>query len=207
MTVYRAVASGVFASGETWSFRQHFDSSAILATIAADWSAQINSAWTNGGFGLEAIYPSGTVLNLTSVAQLNGVPFREGAKTSTTEALPGTLGTDSLPEQTCIVISLRGVNVGKKNRGRIHLPAPAEDMATGGLLNSTPSTRVSSATDAIYGGMRTAGHSPVVYNVKVAKVPADDPVVQTLKVIVDQEVDRVLRTQRKRVAGRRAVYV
>ncbi len=206
MTVYRAVASGVFASGETWSFRQHFDSSAILATIASDWSAQINSAWTNGGFGLEAIYPSGTVLNLTTVAALSGIPFREGAKTATTEALPGTSAVDSVPEQVCILISLRGVNVGKKNRGRIHLPGPAEDLATGGLLNTTPSTRVASAIDALYNGMRTAGHSPVVYNTAVAKVPSDDPVVQTLKVIVDQEPDRVLRTQRKRTAGRRAIY-
>jgi len=207
MTVYRCLASGVFASGETWSFRQHFDSSAILATISADWSNQIQFAWTDGTVGLEVLYPTGTLLNLTTVAQLDGVPYREGAKLSTTQTLAGTLATDSLPEQNCILVSLRGVNVGKKNRGRIHLPAPAEDMAVGGLLGDTPSARASAAVDALYGDMRSAGHTPIVYNTKISKVPTVDPVIQTSKVIISQEVDRVLRTQRRRTAGRRAVYV
>jgi hypothetical protein len=52
--------------------------------------------------------------------------------------------------------------------------------------------------------MRLAGHDPVVYNVKVSTA---DPVVQTTKSIVTEEVDRVLRTLRTRTKKRRAVYV
>lgn len=207
MTIYRCVASGVFASGETWSFRQHFDSAAAIATIQGDWFTQISSFWTNGSHGVETLYPTGTVLNLTSTAALSGVPFREGAKQSATATLAGTGADDSLPEQVCILVSLRGADVGQRNRGRIHLPAPMETTATGGELGSTEGTRVSTAIGALYAGMRLAGHTPVVYNTKVSKVPTVDPVPQTIKVIVTEEVDRVLRTLRPRTRSRRAVYV
>lgn len=204
MTIYRAVAHGTFASGQTWSFRQHFDSAAAIGTVAADWFTQLSSFWTNGTHGLETIYPTGTVLADQSVAALSGVPFREGLKQVTTINLPGTGADDSLPENTCILVSLRGTAVGRKNRGRIHLPAPMETVATGGELDSTPSTRVSTAIGALYAGMRLAGHDPVVYNTKVS---VDDPVLQTTKSIVTEEVDRVLRTLRGRTRSRRAVYV
>jgi len=204
MTTYRCVASGVFTSGETWSFRQHFNSSSAISVVQGDWFSQINSFWTNGSHGLETLYPTGTVLNLTSTAELTGIPFREGLKQEGPATLPGTSADDSLPEQVCILVSLRGASVGRKNRGRIHLPAPVETACTGGELGSTEGTRVSTSIGALYAGMRLAGHDPVVYNVKTS--PAD-PVVQTTKSIVSEEVDRVLRSMRTRTKSRRAVYV
>lgn len=207
MTTYRCVASGAFASGLSWSFRQHFESTSAIATIAADWSAALVTWWTDATNGMQGIYPTGTTFDLSSVAALSGVPFREGAKLLQTHSLAGALSSDSLPEQDCIVVSLRAAEVGRKNRGRIHYPAPAEDKVTGGELNSTESTHVSTATNNLYAAMRSAGHTPVVYNVKVSKTAGVDPVVQTLKVIATEEVDRVIRTQRRRTKKRRAVYV
>jgi hypothetical protein len=207
VTVYRCIASGVFAGGSTWSFRQHFDSSAVIATIQGDWFAQINSFWTNGTHGVETLYPTGTVLTLTQTSALSGVPFREGAQQSGTATLAGTSADDGLPEQTCILVSLRGAEAGKKNRGRIHLPAPVETAAVGSELTSVLGTRVSAAIGALYDGMRLAGHNPVIYNTKISKVPTVDPVAQTLKTIVTEEVDRVLRTQRKRTKSKVHVYV
>lgn len=204
MTIYRAVASGTFASGLTWSFRQHFNSTAALSTISGDWATAIVDLWTNATYGIETLYPTGTLLTGTSVAALSGVPFREGLKQVAATSHAGTAATDSLPEQDCILVSLRAAAVGGRNRGRIHLPAPAEDQATGGELDATPSTRVSSAINALYSSMRLSGHDPVVYNTKVSVA---DPVLQTMKSIVTEEVDRVLRTQRRRTRKRRAVYV
>lgn len=204
MTVYRAVASGTFTSGETWSFRQHFDSPAAISVVSADWSTNIQNFWTNATFGVETLYPTGTSLTETSVAALSGVPFREGLKQVAPQTLPGTGAGDSLPEQTCVLVSLRAAAVGRKNRGRIHLPALMETVVTGGEINSTESTRVSTAINALYDGMRIAGHTPVIYNVKAS---VDDPVAQTLKTIVTEEVDRVTRSMRQRTKSRRAVYV
>lgn len=205
--VYRCLASGVFAGGSTWSFRQHFDSAADIATIQGDWFAQLNSFWTNGTHGVETLYPTGTILNFTQTSELTGVPFREGAQQSATAALPGTSTDDGMPEQVCIVVSLRGADAGKKNRGRIHLPAPAETAAVGSELTSVLGTRVSAAIGALYDGMRLAGHTPVIYNAKISKVPTVDPVAQTLKTIVTEEVDRILRTQRRRTKSKVHVYV
>jgi len=204
MTIYRATASGVFASGETWSFRQHFNSVAAIGTISGDWAAAIVSMWTDGTHGIQTLYPTGTLLTATSVAALSGVPFREGAKQVAPTSHAGTAVTDSLPEQVCILVSLRAANVGGRNRGRIHLPAPTEDVATGGEMDSTPSARVSTAINALYASMRLSGHDPVVYNTAVSVA---DPVIQTTKSIVTEEVDRVLRTMRRRTRKRRAVYV
>lgn len=207
MTVYRCTASGAFASGLTWSFRQHFSSTSAIATIAADWTAALNTWWTDATNGMQGIYPTGTTFDLSTVAALSGVPFREGAKLEQTHALAGALSSDSLPEQDCIVVSLRAAEVGRKNRGRIHYPAPAEDQVTGGVLNGTPSTHVSTATNVLYAAMRAAGHTPVVYNVKASPHGDVDPVPQTLKVIATEEIDRNIRTQRRRVRKRRPLYV
>ncbi|HKW42517.1 MAG TPA: hypothetical protein VJN39_14810 [Gemmatimonadales bacterium] len=207
MTVYRCTASGAFASGLTWSFRQHFNSTSSIATVSADWSAHLVTWWTDGTNGMQGIYPTGTTFDLSTVAALSGVPFREGAKLEQTHSLAGALSTDSLPEQSCIVVSLRAAEVGRKNRGRIHYPAPAEDKVTGGVLNSTESTHVSTATNVLYAAMRAAGHDPVIYNSHVSKVPSVDPVVQTLKSIATEEIDRNIRTQRRRTRKRRPLYV
>jgi len=204
VTVYRCVASGVFASGRTWSFRQHFNSTAAINVIQGDWFAQLHSAWTNGSHGLETLDPAGTELTLSSSAALSGTPFREGLKQSATMTDVGTNVGDSLPENACWLISLRGASVGRKNRGRIHLPAPADTVATGGLYGGTETTRVSTAINALYAGMRLAGHDPVIYNTKVS---VDDPVIQTLKSIVTEEADQVVRTMRGRIKSRAAIYV
>lgn len=203
MTIYRCRASGVFASGETWSFRQHFDSTSPISTVSANWFTHLQDFWQNATFGVQTIYPTGTLMTGSSAAALSGIPFREGLKSVLPMSLPGTNVGDSLPEQVCILTSLRTAQVGRRNRGRIHLPAPSETEATGGELGATQSTRVSTAIAALYDGMRLQGHTPVIYNVKVSVA---DPVVQTTKVITTQEVDRVLRTQRRRIKSRRAVY-
>lgn len=204
MSMYRCTASGAFASGLTWSFRQHFESPSTIATVSSDWSTALIAWWTDATNGMQGIYPAGTTFDLSTVAELTGVPYREGAKLLQTHALVGALTSDSMPEQNCIVVSLRAANVGRKNRGRIHYPAPAEDKATGGLLGATESTHVSTATNVLYAAMRTAGHTPVVYNTKTSVA---DPILQTNKTIVTEEIDRVLRTQRRRVKKRRAEYV
>ena len=207
MTVYRCTASGVFPSGLAWSFRQHFDSAAGTAAVEASWSASLTGWWTDATNGMQISYPVGTTLDLSTTAMLVGVPFRETEKVATTHTFAGLATTDSLPEANCIVASLRGAEVGAKNRGRVHFPAPAEDMAIGGVLVGPAGARVATATRNLYASMRGAGHTPVVYNTKVSKVPTVDPVVQTLKPILSEEIDEVLRTQRRRIRKKKAVYL
>src|SRR5207237_4838403 len=122
-----------------------FNSVAAIGTISGDWAAAVVALWTNGTNGIQTLYPTGTLLTATSAAALAGVPFREGAKQVAPTSHAGTAVTDSLPEQVCILVSLRGAQVGGRNRGRIHLPAPPEDVATGGDVHTTPGAGASAA--------------------------------------------------------------
>jgi hypothetical protein len=207
MATFRCTVSGIFPSGLSWSFRQHFESSATTSQISTDWSAAVTGWWSDATNGMALSYPTGTELGLTTVAMLNGVPYRETEKLEVTHTLAGTLTADSLPENVCVVASLRAAQVGARNRGRLHFPAPAEDQAVGGSLVGATAIRMNNATDNLFASMRSAGHTPIVYNAKVSKVPTVDPVIQTGKVIVTQQIDKNLRTQRRRTKKRRADYV
>jgi hypothetical protein len=209
MALYRCVAYGVYASGRPWSFRQNFSSSAVLATVQADWHAQIGSAWTNGAHGLETLYPTTTELNLTRTYALFltlGPPIKVKATAAAqnTEALAGTSANDGLPDQDATVVSLRTAGVGVNNRGRTFLPALDETIVVGDLIGSTQATRVTTAMTALRTGMAAAGHVQVIFNDRPTGL---DPVTATTKPVTLCETDRVMRTQRRRVRKEAAQYV
>lgn len=204
MTQFRLTVSGVYASGRTWSFRQHYSSSASLATVLADWSGAWTTAWNTATTGLKTVYPTGTVLTNFTAATLVGTPYRETLKSEDPVTLAGTNTSDGLPSHNAILVSRRTALVGGRNRGRSSLPAPAEDTQDDGEMDATSAGHVSTSINGVRTAMVAAGHTPVIYN--VATSPAD-PVVQTNKTIVLEEVDRVLRSQRRRESKRAAVYV
>lgn len=209
MALYRCVAYGVYLSGRQWSFRQNFSSAATLATVQADWHAQIGSFWTNGSHGLETLYPTTTVLDLTRTYQLFltlGPPIlvKAAASAQDTETLAGTSANDGLPDQDATVVSLRTAGVGVNNRGRTFLPALDETIVVGDVIGSTPATRVTTAMTALRAGMNAAGHVQVIFN---SKPTVHDPVTATTKPVTLCETDRVMRSQRRRVRKSPAVYV
>jgi len=209
MALYRCVAYGIYSSGRPWSFRQHFSSSAVLATVQADWDAQIASAWTNGSHGLETLYPTTTELNRTRTYSLFltlGPPIKvkASAAAENTAALAGTSANDGLPDQDAIVVSLRTAGVGVNNRGRTFLPACDETIVTSDILGNTEATRVTTALTALRTGMAAAGHVHVIFNDGPTVL---DPVTATTKPVTLCETDRVIRTQRRRNRKEAAIYV
>jgi hypothetical protein len=209
MTLYRCVARGIYTSGRTWTFRQNFLSSAVLATVQSDWSAQLVSAWTDGTHGLETLYPTTTVLDQARTYQLFltlGPPIKVKASFSalTNFSHAGTSANDGLPDQDAVVVSLRTAGVGVNNRGRTFLPAIDETIVVGDIINSTPATRVTTAMTALRTGMAAAGHTQVLFNDKPTVL---DPVTATTKPVTLCETDRVVRTQRRRIRKEAAQYV
>jgi hypothetical protein len=210
MTLYRCKAAGVFPSTFPWSFTINFSSSATVATVETDWLAQMSSAWTNGTHGIETLFPSGTILETTSTAQLAIVhigtvdKLREVATREDNPALAGTSANAALPDQNAILVSLRTDLPGKENRGRIHLPAPDVTLVTAGELGTTPTTRVSTAIAALLTGMGGAGHQAVVLTAVLTK--AGTPVGNT-RSINFPETDRIIRTVRARNKSRKAIYL
>lgn len=214
MTLYRCTIKGVFASGMPWSVRQHFSSSATMATVESDWSAAVQDLYTNGTHGIQTIYPTTTIAELTQTYQLAVVPVTTPtgvvnkvlavAVAQNTQSLPGTSANDGLPDQDALVVSLRTAGVGPNHRGRTRLPAPDETIVVGDVLGSTQATRVSTAMTALRAAMAAAGHTQVLFN---DKVTARDPVVATTKPVTLCETDRVVRTVRKRIRKKAAQYV
>lgn len=209
MALYRCVAYGLYASGRSWSFRQNFTSAAVLATVQADWLAQVVAAWTDGTHGLQTLYPTTTSLERTRTYQLFltlGPPIKVKAAAAAENAAvhAGTSANDGLPDQDAVVVSLRTAGVGVNNRGRTYLPAVDETIVIGDILGNTPATRVTTALTALRNGMGAAGHTQVLFN---DKPTVHDPVTATTKPVLLCETDRVIRTQRRRVRKEAAQYV
>lgn len=209
MALYRCVAYGIYDSGRTWSFRQKFSSSASVTAVQADWHAQIDSMWTNGSHGLQTLYPTTTVLDLTRTYALFltlGPPIKvkASAAAQNTETLPGTSANDGLPDQDSVLVSLRTAGIGVNNRGRTFLPACDETIVVGDILGNTEATRVTAALTALRTGMAAAGHTHVLFNDEPTVL---DPVTATLKTVTMCETDRVIRTQRRRIRKEAAQYV
>lgn len=209
MALYRCVAYGIYNSGRAWSFRQNFSSSAALATVQADWFAQVVSAWTDGTHGLQTLYPTTTSLERTRTYQLFltlGPPIKVKASAAAENAAvhAGTSANDGLPDQDAVVVSLRTAGVGVNNRGRTFLPAVDETIVAGDILGSTQGTRVTTSLTALRAGMAAAGHTQVIFN---DRPTVHDPVTATLKPVTLCETDRVIRTQRRRIRKEAALYV
>lgn len=209
MTLYTCTAHGLYTSGRTWSFRQHFSSAAALATVEFDWTTAAQAAWTDGTHGLQTLYPTTTIFLSTVTYQNLVVAGTPGKIVSVAAAEDGfshagTSANDGLPDQDSVLVSLRTATVGPNGRGRTYLPAIDETIVVGDLLGSTPATRVTTAMTALRSAMGGAGHTQVLWN---AKSTIRDPAIGTLKPVTSCKTDRVLRTQRRRIRKEAAVYV
>jgi hypothetical protein len=209
MTMFTCTAHGIYLSGRTWSFRQHFVSSATLATVEFDWTTAAQAAWTDGTHGLQTLYPTTTIFQSTLTYQNLVVAGTPGKIVSTAEAQDGfthagTASGDGLPDQDAVLVSLRTATVGPNGRGRTYLPAIDETIVTGDILGSTPATRVTTAMTALRTAMAGAGHVQVIWN---DHPTLRDPAIGTTKPVTSCKTDRVIRTQRRRVRKEVAQYV
>lgn len=204
MTQYRLTVSGTYGNGRKWSFRQHYVSAASLATILADWKTDWEAAWTTATTGLATVAATTTTFTGLSAAELTGNPYREGLKSFDAVSHVGTGTGDSLPSNSSILVSRRTASVGGRNRGRTYLFAPCEAAQVDGVLTSTDAGHVSTSIAGVRTAMVAAGHTPVIYNVKTSVA---DPFPQNNKTITAEEVDRVLRNQRRRSEKQTAIYV
>lgn len=209
MTNFRCVARGTYLSGRPWTFRQYYVSSSPLATVQADWATQVASAWTDGTHGLQTLYPTTTIFEQASTYQLAltlGPPIKlvSAAVAVTNFTHAGTSANDGLPDQDSVLVSYRTAGIGPNNRGRSYLPAVDETIVVGDVLGSIPATRVSTAMTALRTGMASAGHIQVLLN---DKPTVRDPVIATTKPVTLSEVDRITRSQRRRVRKLPAQYV
>lgn len=203
MTDFKFEMSGIYGTGRVWSTGVKASAAGDLATALIDWGTQVASFWTNGSHGVETLYAPSTELTAVTVTQLDATGHVV-QEVSAPETLVGTAATQEGANQLAVLVSLRNAFAGERNRGRMYLPSPAEGAVDEGVLGSTEGTRVSTAISALFGGMRTAGYTFFVWNEDTSP---RDPVAFTKKTLTQEKVDRVLRTQRRRISKELAIYV
>jgi len=202
MTDYKLELSGAYGTGRRWSTGFHVETSDDIATVVINWGFKVADLWTNGTYGLETLYATTTTVDTLSVIQLDAT-MHELQRVDATVALAGTAVTDEGANQLAILVSLRNVFAGERNRGRMYLPSPAEGAVAEGVLGATEGTRVSTAISALFTGLRAGGYVIFVFN---RKASPRDLVPFTKKTITSEKVDRVLRTQRRRIRKELPIY-
>lgn len=182
MTSYLLQVRGHYASGRPWGFGWHVDSGQSLSAIGTTWSTAINSFWTDGSHGLETLFPTTTILDTTQAIQLNASLKFLQKDVFHTLTLAGTDANAGSPDRDAVVMSLRAATVGKGDKGRSRLAAPAEDHVVSGELGTTEATRVGTAGTALLAAINADGSTVFVFN---RKVTIQKPVALTKTVITE----------------------
>lgn len=164
MPDYKLITRGHFASGRTWSWAWHVTSGQPLATIGATWNSAVSNWWTNGTYGVDTLYPTGTILDDTLAVQLNGTQHYFQKNPPTALALAGTSADNGLPDKDSMVVSLRSPFPAKHQRGRSKMPAPVEGIVTNGEFTSLAATRMKNATNSVLAAINADGSTVYVFN-------------------------------------------
>jgi len=197
VTDYFCQMKGQFAGGIPWSTGMHITSNQSESALSTTWSNAIQNLWTDGTNGIETLFPIPTSLTSVSVATLNAT-MHELTKAVTPKIIAGTSTADTLPFQEAVVISLRGNSVRKNGRGRMYLPALAEDQVNNDAVIGAAGTRLKAAFTALFAAINADGSTVFVFPRKDTKggVPAFTKTVVT-RPLVALKPARMSRRVRK----------
>lgn len=168
MTIYLHKFSGVLPAGDIFNFGWHSTSTNSLPTangLAATWITDLWSG-TGGSAGLHASFQTETIITKATTTQLaDTTPFRAVGVAETDLTLAGTNGTNNLPQDIAVVVTLRTTNPARNGRGRFYLPAPvaAELASNGELADTTIASFMLSLLNA-WAATSPAGEHPVVFS-------------------------------------------
>jgi hypothetical protein len=168
VTDYYAQMHGQFAGGIPWSTGLHITSNQSESALATTWSNAIQNLWTDGANGIETLYPLTTSLTQVTVATLNAT-MHEVTKTRIPKSIPGTSTADTLPYQEAVVISWRGNSVQRRGRGRMYLPALAEDQVNNDAVITAAGNRLKAAFTALASAIQADGSTIFVFPKKPTK--------------------------------------
>lgn len=197
MTFFRGSFQGSLPQGDQFVSNLHILSSQPLSAVHATFAQAAETFW-----GALKVYLSPvTVLDNVVTTELDPATGKNAFAQVKAEGIVGTGTAPTVPQQTCILVSLRTPNASKAGRGRQYFPAPVI-----GILDPTGtiSSAAAVAIDAAYTALMTSinGSSSLIiqhggFNGRDAngkptyKALTSDPVTVV-------QVSRVLATQRRR---------
>jgi hypothetical protein len=122
-------------------------------------SSAIESFWNNT---YKAYCNAGVALDSVVTTELDPNTGKNLNAQETGYAIVGSLATQTMPPQTCVLISYRTANAGKAGRGRQYLPAVATASSTvDGEFLPADRNAVDTAWTAVLTGLATVG-TPII---------------------------------------------
>jgi hypothetical protein len=197
VTDYYAKVIGQYATGRRWTTGLHITSNQTRDALATTWRNAILNMWTDPAHGIQTLYPVATSVESVEVVQLDG-KLLGVSKTDLATVVPGTSTADTLPWQEATLISLRGTSIKKYGRGRMYLPALAEDQVNGNILIPAAQTRIKTAILAVFSAINADGSTVFTAPRNVKKPPKDGTPLYTKFVLTTPLVaDKPARQSRR----------
>lgn len=168
MTHFRLVAKGALPAGDIWmtGFQVDADAGQDAASTLASWLTAWALFWNGTGAGTD--YKSLCKTTVTTFEQSStevGADGKNITQAVATVSLAGTATDDSMPQETCPVLTLRTSLASKAGRGRLYLP-PLSETSNGGSgeLASGVQTQIATAGQALVQSLNGASMSVGVFH-------------------------------------------
>lgn len=190
----KAIVSGTLPNNEIFAFGFQLDGSGITGQLSLTNLLGVVSASLTNNFlttGVKALFPSSVTFTTVSLY------YYTGGSTAALQAqnaginTAGTSGSNALPNQCALVVTLQTGVPGRTKRGRSYLPTLAVNAITAnGQLTSPTCTLIANAFAAFLEGIKTAtnGAQPVVASARSSAKTN----------ITSVRVDSLIDTQRRR---------
>jgi hypothetical protein len=168
MTHWRVTVTGSTPAGDIWvtGFDLFRSSGGDTAGALTAWTTAWELGWNGTGASddiksLVNVDWVGTQLTATQI----GLDNKNVDQAIATVSLPGTSTDDSMPAETCPVLSLRTANASKAGRGRRYWPALADtNQDADGRMLTAAQTQLANAGQNIVQSLNGASYQVVVWH-------------------------------------------
>lgn len=165
MTLYKALVQGTLASGaERFTTTCHLNTTSNVQTTLDGWVTAV-AALFSGGSGIASIMPDTSAVTESSVVSIEPTTGKQIARAEDATTYTGTSANQPQSTQTCALMSHFSANASRGGRGRMYLPAPANNAITdGGLMTPAALTVYVNAANQWFSALSAAQLQLVIYH-------------------------------------------
>jgi hypothetical protein len=198
MTFFRGSFQGSLPQGDAFVSNLHILSSGTLAAVHATFSGAATTFWN----ALRVYLPPSISLDNIVTTELNPATGKNVSALVLASGLLGSGTAPAVPQQTCILVSLRTSNASKSGRGRQYFPSPVVGILDPlGTISVVAATAIDTAYTAMMTTINGSGQLVVQHGGFTGRDGAGKPIYAPLSSdpVTVVQVYRTLATQRRRL--------
>lgn len=164
MSHYRATVLGTLP-GEQFNFGMHLSGAGGDVTGAqAAWHSAIDALWTDATDGIQGLFATSVSIVGDHVAELDALTGKQIDAAAGTFTLPGTNGTETLPNEVACAVSFHGAKPVRNQRGRSFMPPLAVNQLLNGRFIAAATARLLDGWVLAINQLQGAGFAPEIYH-------------------------------------------